>query len=146
MPNPNPHIHTTLTLHPEMAQQVGLVMAEYAILERLLFTIYALIASRDPRTRFRRFYKLRSLNLRRELVEQAVRKSNLHARLRRALKRLLNRFERAADRRTEIAHCAYLSDRTTLVRLRTIRGEPEYEVITPAIKRSVSTTTLALTC
>jgi hypothetical protein len=49
MTNPNPHIHTTLALHPEMAQQVGLVMAEYAILERLLFTIYALISQHGPR-------------------------------------------------------------------------------------------------
>jgi hypothetical protein len=41
---PNPHIHTTLALHPEMAQQVGLVVAEYALLERVLFSIYALIS------------------------------------------------------------------------------------------------------
>jgi hypothetical protein len=55
---------------------------------------------------FRRFYKLRALNDRRKLVEAAARKSNLDARLQRALKRLLNRFEGAADRRTEIAHLA----------------------------------------
>jgi len=133
MTNPNPHIHTALALHPEMAQQVGLVMAEYAILERLLFTIYALISQHDPRVCFRRFYKLRALNDRRKLVEAAARKSNLHARLQRALKRLLNRFEGAADRRTEIAHCTYLSDATTLVRLRTIKGEPKYEVISATI-------------
>jgi hypothetical protein len=130
---PNPHIHTTLALHPEMAQQVGLVVAEYALLERVLFSIYALISLDDPPTCFRRFYKLRTLSLRRELIEDAAKKRNLNALLQRALKRLLRRFEGAADRRTEIAHCAYLADGTTLVRLRTIRGEPRYEVITPAI-------------
>jgi hypothetical protein len=106
---------------------------QYALLERLLFSIYALISPDDPPTCFRRFYKLRTLSLRRELIEDAAKKHNLHALLQRALKRLLRRFEGAADRRTEIAHCAYLADGTTLVRLRTIRGEPRYEVITPAI-------------
>src|SRR5262245_61986054 len=116
-----------------MARQVGLVVAEYAVLERLLFSIYALISSDDPPTCFRRFYKLRTLSLRRELVELSAKDRNLDALLQRALKRLLKRFEGAADRRTEIAHCAYLADGATLVRLRTIRGEPRYEVITPAI-------------
>lgn len=83
MTNLNPLIYTTLALHPEMARQVGLVVAEYAVLERLLFSIYALVSSDDPPTCFRRFYKLRTLSLRRELVEVSAKDRNLDALLQR---------------------------------------------------------------
>jgi hypothetical protein len=67
---PNPLIRTTLDLHPELAQKVGLVVAEYALLERSMWTVYALLPGFDPKASLLAFYSLRSIRRRQSLVLQ----------------------------------------------------------------------------
>ena len=118
---------TSLVKHPEIAQQVGLVVAEYAVLERLLFSIYVLLANDPPLSSFRKFYRIRSFHQRRLLLTAAAKNAKLNAAVYSSLMRLLRRFGNAADRRTEIAHCAFLADHKTVVRLVVRSGNPKYE-------------------
>lgn len=58
----NPKALTSLSHHPDMAMQVGLVVADYAVIERLFYTLYALLAEGNVRQNLTDFYRLRSTN------------------------------------------------------------------------------------
>jgi hypothetical protein len=118
---------TSLAKHPEIAQQVGLVVAEYALLERLLFSVYALLANDPPLSSFGKFYRIHSFHQRKLLITATAKNANLNAAVYSALMRLLRRFGNAADRRAEIAHCAFLADHKAVVRLVVRAGNPKYE-------------------
>ena len=123
----SPAPRTSLVKHPEIAQQVGLIVAEYALLERLLFSVYALLTNDPPLSSFRKFYRIRSFHQRRLLIIATAKNANLSAAVYSSLMRLLRRFGNAADRRAEIAHCAFLADHKTVVRLVVRAGNPKYE-------------------
>jgi hypothetical protein len=113
---PNPKIRTTLDMHHDLACQVGLVVAEYALLERLLFSIYALLAPAEPSTSLGTFYALHSLRERKRITLR-VACPLLQPSYLTALKRLLRRFSNATNRRTEVAHCEYMADDVHVMRL-----------------------------
>lgn len=116
---------STLHDHLDVAAKVGLVVADYALLETLTFVIYALVAKTDPDRSFRDFYALRSIRKRETLISDAM--GELDPDLRAAFKRAWKRFRAAANRRTEIAHCSFLSDGKTVTRLRLFGTEPRFE-------------------
>jgi hypothetical protein len=106
---------TSLTKHPELAQAIGIVIAEYSLLEFHMFLIYALARHpASPVECFAPYYSLRSMDKRNELVTEAT--HHLPPSHKKALGRLWRRFRSAARRRTEIAHASYMSDGKTLVR------------------------------
>jgi hypothetical protein len=102
-------------------------VAEYAVLERLLFSVYALLANDSPSSSFRKFYRIRSFHQRKLLITATAKNAKLNAAVHSSLMRLLRRFGNAADRRAEIAHCAFLADSKTVVRLVVRSGNPKCE-------------------
>jgi hypothetical protein len=111
--------------HPDIAAKVGLVVADYALLEYFTFVIFALISGESPDASFVAFYGLRHTHLREELTYKHAAK--LDADLEQAIKRVWKRFKAAAHRRTEIAHCSFLSDGKTVARFRLYGTEPRIE-------------------
>ena len=111
-----PFVRTALDMHPELAQKVGLVIADYALLERFMWVIYALLPGVDTKQSVPDFYSRRSIRRRQALVLETA-KPALNITHYRALKRLWKRLGAAADRRTEIAHCLYAADDDKLLRL-----------------------------
>jgi hypothetical protein len=103
---------TTLTDHPDIAQNIGYVMAEYANLELLLFVIYAAYLTSPTSELYYDFFSVRSINSRCEMIENSWQEQEISAVERKSLAYLLNRFKSAAKRRTEIAHVVFLSDGT----------------------------------
>jgi hypothetical protein len=89
-------IKSSLHQHPDIASLVGLVLADYAMLESFMYVIHAAITG-DPDEAFVRFYTLRSSHLREVLMYNAA--QDLHPLLQRALRRLWRRFNAAARRR-----------------------------------------------
>lgn len=127
---------TGLHRHPEVAQQVGLIIAEYAVLEYFLFVGYAMIAPTDVMTSFNEFFGLRSVNKRYELSKNAAK--SLDSYRRRAHERVWRHFKGAAARRTEIAHCMYTvpgADRESgeIYRMRADGRGVRYEIMNPAV-------------
>lgn len=122
--------------HPDIAQAVGLVVADYALLEALMFLIYALTTDEDGETAFQSFYTLRSAHLREGLMYEKA--AHLDEPVQNALRRLWRRFKAAANRRTEIAHVSFLTDGKTVTRLRLFGTEVRFEPIT----RDIFTRTL----
>lgn len=123
---------TTLQNHPEMAQNVGLVIAEYATLELLLFYIYALLTKDNVRELYYEFFSTYSLNKRCELINCAAKKSSLPQHLVSPLNSLIRRFKSAAKRRTEIAHVMYLEN-VGMTRIRLVR----HRCLSESIDRSL---------
>jgi hypothetical protein len=113
---PTPYVHTALDKHPEVARKVGLIVAEYALLERLMWTIYALLPNIEPKESVVTFFQLVSIRRRKALVLDAA-EQVLSEPYYKALKHLWKRFHAAAKRRTEVAHCQYMADDETVVRL-----------------------------
>jgi hypothetical protein len=76
---------------------------------------------------FSEFYKLRSVNLRSRLVLTAAEPKLDHLRYK-ALTRLWRRFKGAASRRTDVAHCVFMSKSSeTLMRLSSAASKPRFE-------------------
>lgn len=117
---------SSLRRHPEVATQVGFIIADYALLEFLMFHLYAALSDQDPGVSFERFYSMRSINKRSELVVGELTEilDDAHTR---ALKKLWKRFRAAATRRTEIAHCTFLSKDGGVSRLRLHGTKPAFE-------------------
>lgn len=122
---------TALKRYPEIAQRVGLIVAEYALLEHFLFICHALMAKTTTAESFNDFYRLRSLNLRCELLLNHS--EALHPILRNVLSRILRRFKKAADRRTEVAHCMYLAPQGAIQRMRFTADGVRYEPMDEAV-------------
>lgn len=125
----SPRVRTSLQNHPGIAVQVGLIVAEYATLEHLMFLIHALISKEDPKKCLGDYYSLRAINRRSSLVLEAA-KEKLSQENHAALKRLWRRLAAAANRRTDIAHCIYAGNKKSICRLRIINGEATYELLT----------------
>lgn len=119
---------TSLKNYPDIAMNVGLVVAEYALLEGLMATIYAIISKENPRTAFSDFYDLRSAHLKEELATRAA--IDLDAPFQKAYDRLWKRFKKAANRRTEIAHCLFYDHGEGPMRTRTVAGSMHYDRLT----------------
>lgn len=117
---------TSLRRHPAIAQQVGLVIADYALLEMRMCLIYAAICPRQGGDAIDAFYDLRSIRRREELVLTELESIITPDRFG-ALKRLWKRFKAAANRRTEIAHCAFLDRHGSPMRLRLAGTTPSLE-------------------
>lgn len=117
---------SSLHNHPDIAQQVGLVVADYAVLEACMFLVYAAMADK-PKEAFRRFYELRHSHLREELMLKTAAK--YPEPIQKALSRLWRRFKAAARRRTEIAHVSFLSDGKTVTRMRLYNTKPKFEAV-----------------
>ncbi len=132
LPLPNPLIRSALDLHPDLAAKVGLVIAEYALLERLMYSIYAVIVPDDPRVSLSKFYSLRSLRKRQALVLGEV-QPILGEVYYKPLKRLWRWFSAAANRRTEIAHCLYFADAETVMRLHITEQGGDYVPLSTTI-------------
>lgn len=122
---------TSLSQHPDIAQMVGYVVADYAILENLMLSLYAAFSKMDPAESMAAFYGMRSVQKKEELVSQAA--GALPVNYQAALARLWKRFKSAANRRTEIAHCAYFDQGEGLKRMRMIKGKPHYDSLSAKI-------------
>jgi hypothetical protein len=116
---------STLHDHPNVAQRVGLVVADYALLEMMMFMLYAVVSGLHGMEAFKRFYRLRSIHLREEITYKAA--EGLEEAYQEAICRAWKRFKAAANRRTEIAHCSFMSDGKTVTRLRMFGTEPRFE-------------------
>ncbi len=108
LPLPNPLIRSALDLHPDLAAKVGLVIAEYALLERLMYSIYAVMVLGEVQPILGEVYY-------------------------KPLKRLWRWFSAAANRRTEIAHCLYFADAETVMRLHITEQGGDYVPLSTTI-------------
>lgn len=130
---------SALQKHPEMAQQIALLISHYANLEYHMFLVYAAISTAhipnvtkgDVADCFSKFYKLRSVNNKTGLMLDAARP--LFDPLRyQALVRLSRRFKGAASRRTDVSHCVFMAkDDGPIWRLSTARPEPSFQRLEP---------------
>ena len=114
---------------PDIAEKVGHVVADYAFLEYKMLIIFALITPQSVNDAFLAFYSVRSVNKREEIIMAAANRF-LIPELRPALKRLCRRFRGAAKRRTEVAHCVFMSGSKGVYRLKTVSGAPVFEEMT----------------
>lgn len=113
--------------YPELATRVGIVIADYALLEYQMFILYAALSPKNPAESFSKFYQYISANNKTGLILREA-KNVLSETSYKALDRLCDRFKKAANRRTEIAHCVFVSgDNSALMRLRLVRNEPRFE-------------------
>lgn len=123
---------SALRKYPDMARQIGLIIADYAILEYQVFILYALLSPKNPMESFRKFYTYISANNKCGLVLGEAKQLD-HERYA-ALDKLLDRFKKAANRRTEIAHCEFLSqDEKSMLRLRLVGDQPKFEPLNDEI-------------
>lgn len=106
-------------------------MADYAVLETMAYLVYAIVSDDPPAKSFVDFYALRSIRRREMLTLGAA--LALDDALQNAIKRAWKRFGAAASRRTEIAHCAFLSDGQTVTRLRLHGTEPKFEPVSETV-------------
>jgi hypothetical protein len=120
---------SSLQYPPDLLEKIGRVIAEYTGLEVRMYIVYALISAHSGEECFQKFYELRSLNRRKELVVMEAETILDPLRLA-ALKRLWRRFFSAADRRTEVAHCTFLVGKNDVLRLRLIGTKPHFEPLT----------------
>jgi hypothetical protein len=131
----NPIKTSTLRKHPEIAEQIGYLMEHYAGLEYFMFVLYVTISTllQDEVDRddidgcFAEFYRLRTANLKSGLVLTAA-KPLLDEPLYRACVRVWRRFKGAAGRRTDVAHCVFMSyDKPGIYRLSAAKPIPTFE-------------------
>jgi hypothetical protein len=121
--------------YPEIAEEIGHLMGHYAALEYHMFITFAAIATShfdDPNSDhieecFAAFYELRSVNLKSELALK-IAEGRLDEWRLLAWKRLWRRFKGAASRRTDVAHCVFMGNKTSgLMRLKASGKEPTFE-------------------
>lgn len=122
---------TSLKGHPEIAQDVGLIVADYAVLDSLMYAVFALLSPEEPEQSIVAFYELRSAHLREELVTKAA--VTLDEDYAKALRRLWRRFKKAANRRTEIAHCLFMDQGEGPMRMRVTGGSVSFEPLDAAL-------------
>jgi hypothetical protein len=98
-----------------------------------MFVVYVAIASgptitpSDVEAHFSEFYKRRNVNLRSGLVLTTAQPVLDELRYK-ALTRLWRRFKGAANRRTDVAHCVFMSkDGEDLMRLSSAASKPRFE-------------------
>jgi hypothetical protein len=121
---------SSLRRHPHLAEKVGLVIADYAVLEMSFYFIYSAINYYNLENSFKEFYGLRSLNLRCELVlNKFDENTQFPPSYRKALERLIRRFKSAANRRTEIAHVQYLEKNNKIISLFLKGEDPSFREI-----------------
>jgi hypothetical protein len=118
---------SSLKSHPDLAKSVGLVVADYAVLDALMYAIFATLSAEEPERSIIEFYTLRSAHLREELVNAAA--SAMPSEVQKAISRLWRRFKGAADRRTEIAHCLFIETSDAPMRMRLHKGKIIYDRI-----------------
>jgi hypothetical protein len=118
---------TSLKRQPEVATQIGLIMADFALIEFNMFIIYAAISPKNPMESFSKFYKQISANNKSKLVlDESLGKISEKQYL--ALQRLWKRFKGAAIRRNEIAHCVFTQGPSSqIIRLRLNGLQPVFE-------------------
>jgi hypothetical protein len=96
------HICVALRERPDLAREIGLLVADYAALELILFNIFLILSHRPAAETFSLFFSQRSINRKTQLLEKEM--PRMSPPLQAALKRLIRRMKGAAARRTEIAH------------------------------------------
>lgn len=109
----------------DIATKIGHVIADYAHLEFQLAIIYALVSQRDPAVSFNEFYAQRAANNKCGLILKRARPiatEDAYA----LLQRICRRFKNAAARRTEVAHCVFMSPNGQLSRLRVFKNPPDF--------------------
>jgi hypothetical protein len=121
---------TALKNYPDLAQQIGLIVAEYALLEQLMLVVYASLSGKTPLESFAAYFELRKSHLRKELVLNAAQQT-IQPDHYKALFRLWRRFAKAADRRTEIAHVAYIEQSGKMLRLQSVGTVVKFIPLTP---------------
>jgi hypothetical protein len=104
--------------HPDLARDIGLLIADYAAIEILFFNLYAILSALPVEKIYGSFFSLRSVNRKCILTEEAA--LCLPAEFQRPIKRLIRRLKAAAARRTEIAHVHFMSTTGAPVRLHLI--------------------------
>jgi hypothetical protein len=118
---------SALSSRPELAKNIGMIVADYSLLEYQMFILYAALSPRNPAESFSRFYQRTSVDNKTGLLLKEAKK-NLDRERFKAVDKLCDRFKRAAKRRTEVAHCVFISDdNSEILRLRMIRDRPVFE-------------------
>jgi len=123
---------TSLRRHPDLAQLVGLIIADYALLEFQAFILLATASDRPVGDLFAEFYGWRSINNKREMALREAR-PRAHPHLYEAIERTWRHFLAAAERRTEIAHCLFLAPNDGVLRMRLRNGRAWYEPFSEAV-------------
>lgn len=109
----------------DIAVKIGHIIADYAHLEFLLSIVYALVSQGDPVVSFDEFYGQRAANNKCGLILR-VAKPIATPEAFALLKRICRRFKNAAARRTEVAHCMFMSPSGQLSRLRVFGSPPDF--------------------
>ncbi len=99
----------------ELANWIGRVIAGYSAIEFQMYQIYAVLADDHPKASFTKFYKLRLINQKENLVCRSG--LGLPDEYKSALRRLWGRLRAAADRRSQVAHCSILKSNGKHLRL-----------------------------
>ncbi len=129
---------SSLHRHPEIATKIGLVVADYATLEMLMYLAYALASNKDPEECFTSFYGWRAINHRAQSVLSEL-KPRLDPMRYGAFDKAWKLMKGAARRRTEIAHCTFITKAERPMRLRLAKGKPVFEPIDlPLLERTLT--------
>jgi len=121
----------------DIATRIGHVIADYAHLEFQLAIIYALVSQRDPADSFNEFYAQRAANNKCGLIlktAKLIATEDAYA----LLQRICRRFKNAAARRTEVAHCVFMSPNGQLSRLRVFKKPPDFAAVNDDLFNRVS--------
>jgi len=124
---------TSLKDYPELAKTIGIIVAEYGLLELQMYLVFGILSDSKPEDSYKEFFHLQKSHLRKELILKAAAKAQIKPEYLKALNRLLRRFASAANRRTEIAHASYAIQKGKMHRLRFVLGEPVLEPVTDAV-------------
>jgi hypothetical protein len=122
-----------LATNPALAQRIGFLMGDYALIEYLFFINYFAAATRNVpnvgqthmEESFREFYSQRSINPKVELFDGVT--NGLPQDILGACKRITRRLKGTASRRTDVAHCVFLSKGTAITRLSAAKPTPSFE-------------------
>ena len=121
----------------DIATRIGHVIADYAHLEFQLSIIYALVSQLDPVVSFNEFYSQRAANNKCGLILRAAKPIATEGAYA-LLQRICRRFKNAAARRTEVAHCVFMSPNGQLSRLRVFKTPPDFAPVNDDLFNRVS--------
>ena len=118
---------TILKNYPETAKQIGLVMADYAILETRMLSIFTAFNDATHLESMEAFYSEKNVHQRRRKIMKAFNTSD--ERLKKTLKELWERFHIAAQQRAIVAHCSVYAHDAGPMGMIMVGGKPEYRAL-----------------
>lgn len=122
------HVCGALTKNPDLAREIGFLVADYAAIEFTFFHIFAILSPDHPEDTFSTFFSQRSINRKVELILNEAWRVSPEP-YSRAIERLARRMKGAARRRTEIAHVHFMQGSSGPMRLQLYGGEAKLALL-----------------